>query len=136
MTGTTTTGPMRISQTQLAGALGVDRTSITRWQKQGLPYIATGRGQSAEYIPALAIMWRTGVSVAKRADLRPRPEGAVDPVALAHALDDPGERRSHDTIVAELKACGVGVTRRQFEARATYWRGVLDGHRQRHETGA
>lgn len=88
--------PRLMTQAQLARLLGVDRTTITQAQREGLPYQPASRGRSARYNATVALYWVAGRGIARRDDLTGyRPLELVLLGSVAAAVDDWG-RLAHD----------------------------------------
>ena len=76
--------PKYISQHELAQIIGVNRTTITEWQRQGLPYEPQGRGKENRYIAPVVINWWAGRRLIEQMGLK-----ITDPaltVLLGHAI--------------------------------------------------
>ena len=113
---------------------GVDRTTITAWQRSGMPHRKGEPGRRAEYAIPLALTWRLGSRTARDAKITPKPATTMETVALGLALDPPDEARDLSTVVEELRACGIESDSTDLHCRVAYWRGLLEGRRAAFET--
>ena len=113
--------PIYISQHELAQIIGVNRTTITEWQRQGLPYEPQGRGKENRYIAPVAINWWAGRRLIDQMGLK-----ITDPaltVLLGHAIPMSNEPdwEAHAKHVAAL----MDVTGSEFERLFGTVQGIL-----------
>ena len=62
-------GTIYLSQGELADIIGVDRSTIHAWQRDGLPYEAQGRGKPGRYIAPVALNWWGGREAVRKQGL-------------------------------------------------------------------
>lgn len=64
---------LELNQTEIAGWFDVDRTTITQWQRDGMPYISHGKGKPNSYDAYLCSLWEIGRGAAKKRKLPRQP---------------------------------------------------------------
>lgn len=58
-----------IPQYELAAMMSVDRSTITQWQRAGMPYHPESRGKANLYDWPVCFLWRNGRSFARHRNL-------------------------------------------------------------------
>jgi len=60
---------LELTQTEMAEWFGVDRTTVTQYQRDGMPFIRGGRGKANLYDAFVCLLWRMGRDQAKKKGL-------------------------------------------------------------------
>lgn len=74
----------RWTQTKLAGAIGVDRTTVRQYQQRGLPFEREGR--TVLFRPSVAMNWWIGYTIIKEKTLKLDASDPLICILLGHAL--------------------------------------------------
>jgi hypothetical protein len=99
-----------LNQSELAASFEVDRSTITKWQHEGLPYAETAKGLPHRYNVGTAIYWAVGRDYIKAKRLKP--VDTITQILLGHSVamkDEPGWEET-----ARKLARKIGVTGAAF----------------------
>ena len=116
---------LNLSQAEIAGLFGVDRTTIRAWQLVGMPYQRpAAKGAKAGYCAAVCIHWRAGHRLAesRRVDLTAHQKLAVGWLAgFRAAQPSNGDLSCYLAMMNESGLDQEGALR-QLEFARGFWR--------------
>jgi DNA-binding XRE family transcriptional regulator len=99
----------RMSQAEVAGLLGVDRTTIGAWGRAGMPFDPRGRGKESSYSPSIAIFWQVWQTLRREFRLKDCSPVKALAVALVFAADqDHSERYNRKNFREQFPKLAAG----------------------------
>lgn len=116
-----------MTQAELAGALGVDRTTVGTWTKKGLPFIKGDQGKPHTFHFPCSMWWMLGKDFTETRGISGLT--AVQQIIFARAIADeidPGDDMAGEEWMIPMLA-EIGIPESTVISEIAYVRGVMAG---------
>ena len=92
-----------VNQAEIAKVLGVDRTTVHRYQREGMPYRSQRQGKAAGYCVPVCLHWFMGREALRDTDHSRRLNEPLFPMLFSRAMMYPAGEPWADTLASVVR---------------------------------
>jgi hypothetical protein len=115
-----------MTQSDLAGLLGIDRTTVRSWTQRGMPYKKPpAKGMPASYCASVCLHWRIGHKYSEQPTMASLELSPLQKVAIGWLAGNTVHISAEDEKLFVGMMATAGLKREQAVRHLEYARGVL-----------